>query len=225
FIAALSGGAVVLAVRLIGHLLVFRDDSFPEAVYVPQLSPWLLLVPALWIAGWLGGDRFAASPLSSMAFTLTGAVSLVLTAAMAVEFLATHSPYVAYHLGSPKLALHRGVATLGTVSAALFLDRVVTRSRTTLALALAAASLGLLFFVRTNYVHAHSSMVRAIVSLDRRSGEVQWIRAALHGPQPPIDGRNSPATPTPVTDGRLVCGYFGTAGLMCVTSEGLLAWT
>jgi outer membrane protein assembly factor BamB len=93
------------------------------------------------------------------------------------------------------------------------------------ALGLLAVALGALFFLRVNFVHRHTSMARAILCLDRHSGDVRWIARALEGPQPAIDGRNSPATPTPVTDGRIVCGYFGAAGVMCATTQGRLVWT
>jgi outer membrane protein assembly factor BamB len=93
------------------------------------------------------------------------------------------------------------------------------------ALGLVAVALGAAFFLRVNFAHRYTSMARAIVTLDRHSGEVLWIARALEGPPPAIDGRNSPATPTPVTDGRLVCAYFGTAGLMCATAQGRIAWT
>ena len=39
------------------------------------------------------------------------------------------------------------------------------------------------------------------------------------------DGRNSPATPTPATDGSVVCAYFGNPGLMCADADGRLAWS
>jgi outer membrane protein assembly factor BamB len=68
-------------------------------------------------------------------------------------------------------------------------------------------------------------MVRAIVALDRASGEPQWTLQGLEAPSPIVDGRNSPATPTPVTDGSLVCAYFGTPGLMCAEASGDLAWS
>jgi outer membrane protein assembly factor BamB len=93
------------------------------------------------------------------------------------------------------------------------------------AFGLVAITLGALFFTRINYVLPQSGTYRAIVSLDRQFGDIKWMLRELSGPQVPFDGRNSPATPTPVTDGRYVCGYFGTAGLMCADVDGRLAWT
>jgi outer membrane protein assembly factor BamB len=76
-----------------------------------------------------------------------------------------------------------------------------------------------------NYVSTAMWMFRAIVSLDRHSGRVLWTLRGLKGPQPPTDGRNSPATPTPVTDGAIVCAYFGNPGLMCADADGRLVWS
>jgi outer membrane protein assembly factor BamB len=53
---------------------------------------------------------------------------------------------------------------------------------------------------------------------------VLWTLAGLEGPQPAVDGRNTAATPTPATDGRRVCAYFGTPGLMCADTNGRLVW-
>jgi outer membrane protein assembly factor BamB len=95
-------------------------------------------------------------------------------------------------------------------------------ARLAMLLALAA---GAAYFVRVNYAQTRDEIFRAIVSLDRDSGDVLWIARGLHGPSARIDGRNSPATPTPVTDGRSVCAYFGAPGVMCADIGGRLLWT
>ena len=221
----------VSAVVLLRRLLDFRDDGFPEVQYVARISVWLLLLPVAWTAAWFCRGLLPASLPVRVALVACGALSMVVTAAIAIERLAKASPYLAYHLGTPRVA-PLGGATLGAVGAGVALHAMwAGRKRRMLAhahlpaLGFMAVALGALFFVRVNFVHRYTGMARAIVSLDRRSGDVRWIARALEGPQPAIDGRNSPATPTPVTDARLVCGYFGTAGLMCATMEGRVAWT
>jgi outer membrane protein assembly factor BamB len=237
-IAAGALVGIVSAALLVRHLLVFRDEAFPETTYRPLLSPWwLLLTPASIGFGWLTRRLPARSLSANVALVVSGAFSLVLTAALGIEYLAARSPYLAYQLGTPRLDSRPSGVILSSIGAGLLLsalwwlrrarsDRAVRsghRARTTLGLI--ALTVGIVFFVYVNYVHAYSNVIRAIVSLDRRSGEVQWILQGLEGVHTATDGRNSPATPTPITDGRIVCGYFGTPGLLCAHSNGDPAWS
>jgi outer membrane protein assembly factor BamB len=165
----------------------------------------------------------------------SGAVASVVTAVIALEFLATESPYLAYQLGAPALEQRDGDVALFAAGAALLVAaawsasradaRRMTHHRASALLASTALAAGVVFFVHVNCVYAQGRMVRAIVALDRQSGEEQWRLQGLDGPQPAVDGRNSPATPTPVTDGRVVCAYFGTPGLMCADAAGRLVWS
>jgi outer membrane protein assembly factor BamB len=235
-IAVVAFAAIASTVALVRHLLIFRDESVPETVYRPYLSAWLpLLTGSIAVAcstrrirtTWLGAN---------LALALSAAATVVFAVAVAIEFLASRSPYLAYQLGAPKLEPQPGGVMLGAVGAGLLLntwwglarsraDRVAPSRRTPAALALTALVLGAAFFLSTNYVGAHQSLVRALVSIDRESGRVRWTFRGLEGPQTPIDGRNSPATPTAVTDGRIVCGYFGSAGLLCADTDGRLRWS
>jgi outer membrane protein assembly factor BamB len=234
FVAAcVAIGVVASAAFLVWHLLIFRDDSFPATTYVPTLSPWWLLlgVPALL-------DRLIQR---SLLFTMMGivcaAAAAVVACVIALELLATRSPYLAYQLGTPAFEWHPGDAVFWTAGAALLVYTLWKASRARhepaaelhpwlpTSLAVTTLLLGVLFFVHVNYVQGQSRMVRAIVALDRETGDLQWTLEGLDVAQPPTDGRNSPATPTPVTDGRNVCAYFGTPGLMCSDSEGRLAWS
>ncbi len=85
------------------------------------------------------------------------------------------------------------------------------------------AALGI--FLGGNYLRLHKELVRAVVCLDLDTGKVRWVCEGLPGRQAPLNSINSPATPTPVTDGDRVYAYFGSAGLMCVSQEGQLLWT
>jgi outer membrane protein assembly factor BamB len=65
----------------------------------------------------------------------------------------------------------------------------------------------------------------AVLSLDRDTGKVLWQRTAYEGRV--YDDRHkksSYASPTPVTDGKLVYAYFGTEGLFAYDFTGKLAW-
>jgi outer membrane protein assembly factor BamB len=237
-IATIAVVGIVSSTLLVRHLLVFRDESIPETTYRPLLHAWWLFVPPASMAlGWSTRRVRARSIGISVALVLLGAVSVVLTAAFAIEFLAARSPYLAYQLGSPRFEAPSRGSVIGFAGAGLLLNALwgLRRARskramqsdpgTRSALGLTTMTLGIVFFVSVNYAHGRANLVRAIVSLDRASGEVRWMFRGLEGPQPATDGRNSPATPTPVTDGRVVCGYFGTAGLFCAHSNGDPAWS
>ena len=68
-------------------------------------------------------------------------------------------------------------------------------------------------------------LVRSVVAVDRATGKVKWQATSLAGPAKHMHRDNSPATPTPVTDGERVLAYFGTSGLMCVDERGQLSWS
>lgn len=230
--------ATIATMLLVQHFLVFREDSFAETTYVPRLSPWFLSVAAVSIAlAWARRGRRATWLNVNLAVVVCGGITVVLTGGIAIELLATRSPYLAYQIGEPKFEPVPAIAALWIAGGAFLVNRVWIRCRAgntppgpshrrvRVALASAAFLLAASFFVHVNYVTAESRMVRTIMSLDRSSGGVTWTLAGLEGPQPQLDGRNSPATPTPVTDGQLVCAYFGTPGLMCADSHGRLAWS
>jgi len=47
---------------------------------------------------------------------------------------------------------------------------------------------------------------------------------AGHPPRGVLHPDNSPATPTPVTDGKRIYAYFGSAGVLCVDLQGRTVW-
>ena len=65
-----------------------------------------------------------------------------------------------------------------------------------------------------------------LISLDRWSGEVLWTTTLREGP--PYDDRhrrNTYASGTPVTDGRLhVWAFFESEGMYCLDFEGNIVW-
>jgi outer membrane protein assembly factor BamB len=241
-----AGVAVVLmavGALLLWHLLVFRDGAFPEMAYEHRVSRWWLLIPvAAIVLGWLAQrlrlhQRMRMISLwINVAIAWLGGVSILLVGVIVVELLATRSVYLTYQIGEPRLepTLGRGAlwsAALAFVTITLVIlyrsrgDHIDKRPRLPMVLGATALTLAAVFFARVNYVTTETRMVRAIISLDRQTGDVRWTLRGLEGPQPPIDGRNSPATPTPVTDGTVICAYFGNPGLMCADVKGGLAWS
>ena len=64
-----------------------------------------------------------------------------------------------------------------------------------------------------------------MLSLDRRSGKIEWTRTAFEGP--PREKRHIKATyvnATPVTDGKYVVAFFGSQGLYAYDVKGNLKW-
>jgi outer membrane protein assembly factor BamB len=60
--------------------------------------------------------------------------------------------------------------------------------------------------------------------LDRKSGEILWKRAAPRDRVEKLDKRNTPASPTPVTDGENVYVFFGDFGILSYDGRGTERW-
>ena len=56
--------------------------------------------------------------------------------------------------------------------------------------------------------------------LDRATGKVLWKREAPRARMDKVDKRNSPASPSPVTDGQDVYVFFNDFGLLSYTADG-----
>ena len=64
-----------------------------------------------------------------------------------------------------------------------------------------------------------------VLAIDRRDGRVLWERVARE--EAPHEGRHrtgSWASPSAVTDGDVLCAFFGSRGLYCYDMEGRLLW-
>lgn len=60
--------------------------------------------------------------------------------------------------------------------------------------------------------------------IDRKTGEILWQKGAWYEFIERVHRVNSPATPTPATDGERVYVYFGSSGLLCYDFEGNEVW-
>jgi outer membrane protein assembly factor BamB len=63
-----------------------------------------------------------------------------------------------------------------------------------------------------------------VLSLDRASGKVVWEREVATATIEEVHPTNSPASPTPVTDGNLVYAFFGSYGLVAFDFAGTRIW-
>lgn len=61
-----------------------------------------------------------------------------------------------------------------------------------------------------------------LLCLDRPTGKIRWKQQASVGDR--TEGRNNMASPSPVTDGKLVWALYGTADLACYDFSGKQIW-
>ena len=231
--------ATLAAAGCVAKMTNVAPESVPETDLLrPLLGGWAWICPAAGLAA--GATWWLLRPASLAArvmLVIVGAASAVITSFVVLEQAALRTPYLAYQLGTPEFAPWHGPALLASAFALVLADAllVLRRQRHPTAsssarwempaLRAAAAAMAVVFFVLINVVPAQQVTVRAVVAVDRDSGETAWIAEGLPGPQELIDGRNSAATPTPVTDGTRVCAYFGNHGVMCADTGGRILWS
>ena len=63
-----------------------------------------------------------------------------------------------------------------------------------------------------------------VLSLERQTGRIVWQREVEAGEVEKVHRTNSPASPTPVTDGTNLYVYFGSFGLVCFDFQGNKKW-
>ena len=64
-----------------------------------------------------------------------------------------------------------------------------------------------------------------VICLDRRSGKILWNKEVFQQEPKRKEGKNSYATPTPVTDGKLVYAVFGDGSISALAYDGSIVWT
>ena len=62
------------------------------------------------------------------------------------------------------------------------------------------------------------------ISLDRASGKILWRREAPRSRKESLDNRNSPASPSPASDGKNIYVFFGDYGLVSYGFDGNERW-
>ena len=65
-----------------------------------------------------------------------------------------------------------------------------------------------------------------VLCLDRKTGKTIWEKVAREEvPHEGRHGHNTFASPSPITDGKVVVAYFGSRGLYCYDMDGNLKWS
>lgn len=65
---------------------------------------------------------------------------------------------------------------------------------------------------------------RTVMCLDKRTGGLLWQSGVTWTEKEPTSDENPPCTPSPVTDGRRVIAWFGSAGVYCFDYAGRELW-
>jgi outer membrane protein assembly factor BamB len=65
---------------------------------------------------------------------------------------------------------------------------------------------------------------RSVLCYRRTDGKLLWERTVPEAPAEKLYAKNSYASSSPTTDGRLVYAYFGNAGVVAVDFNGNIAW-
>src|SRR5262249_38161725 len=80
-------------------------------------------------------------------------------------------------------------------------------------------------FGDTDSVNDSSSHQWKVLALDKKTGKILWEQTAHQGvPKTKRHPKSSQASPTPVTDGKVVVAYFGSEGLFAYSVDGKLLW-
>lgn len=74
------------------------------------------------------------------------------------------------------------------------------------------------------FLTAHEGERLYTIAVDRATGKVLWRREAPRPRQEQMQKTNSPASPTPATDGRQVYVFFGDFGLLAYGFDGEERW-
>lgn len=74
------------------------------------------------------------------------------------------------------------------------------------------------------FLTSHDKTKLETLCLDRRDGKILWRQPAPAAKFEPAHRLNTPATPTPATDGRSVFVYFGSFGLIAYDLNGHEQW-
>ena len=84
---------------------------------------------------------------------------------------------------------------------------------------------GTTIFQNQHYTSARKKQRFEVVAIDRRTGVVRWRRAVHEElPHEGIHPTNTWASASPVTDGKHVLAFFGSAGLTMLTMTGEIVW-
>lgn len=233
--------AAVLAILIPPSLAAYAVVRNGWEVLVSDFSPtgvplWLWYATAGFFALGVAAAvwrKFLRSSASGAAVVLFGTAALALGCFALLWTGIARAPYLAHGLGPFRPIPAFGWAA-GAVCLAAWLAAFVASlgSKHNHAqpkgfaswLPYAAAATGLLFLVDARLLPKTPHLERTIVCIDREKGGIRWFSEGLPGEQGDMHGDNSPASPTPATDGDRVYAYFGTPGIICTDLRGRTLW-
>ena len=77
----------------------------------------------------------------------------------------------------------------------------------------------------TDPVNDNSPHQWKVLAIDKKTGKILWEQTAHEGvPKTKRHPKSSQASPSPVTDGKVVVAYFGSEGLYAYSTSGELLW-
>jgi outer membrane protein assembly factor BamB len=236
-VGLLAVAALAVLVKLVAAQRQVTETTVSVAApYLPVLRWWAVLIPAGLLILFLLARRKTGDAWWTNLGIVTSTVLLGVVGLLALaEQLISYVPYLSYLLGTPRLTPMlgwRAVALFGAGCALALLAGLRSAAGRRAAIPTAppgilrpaAYALTLLYFVYANYIPKEPRLERAIVSVDRQTGSIRWISGGPVGPSGILNTENSPASPTPVTDGERVYAYFGTPGLLAVDLRGKRLW-
>jgi outer membrane protein assembly factor BamB len=240
----LSGTALLLALftaAILIHLAAGPQRSIERTIsvgapYAPRLPVWTPLLPLMALSLFLLARRKRGGSVWVNSGVVVSVVLTALTGLLtAADRLIARVPYLAYLLGEPDftplpgkggVVLFAVVCVLAPIIGLHLTARGRRPSPRTLPVVarIAASILTPLYFVYANALPRGPRLERGIVCVDRQSGAIRWLCGGVAAPGGVMHSDNSPATPTPVTDGQRVYAYFGAPGLLCADSQGRRLW-
>jgi outer membrane protein assembly factor BamB len=217
---------------------------FPARSFLSYCFCLSLIVPGFYLWSWtLSGYVGITEPDTRATFrefagNLTAVVSIVTLSSVGIVTLlwlvVNNSPAMYYYLANPSWTPRLGWLKSGAsvsffvvgVALVFFAARRkrVLLSRSPTILRTAVFLLAAILFVNDAWLRSRTTFARAVVCLDRASGEVRFVSECFWGPVENLHRHNSPATPTPVIWRGHVYAHFGSCGIACLSSDGQTRW-
>jgi len=234
-----AGLMLLMLAQFLFRQFTYRPESLTggASYYEPAIRWWIIAVLAGMFALFVIIRLKAGNSFLANLGVIIGALPFCLISILALsEHIIARSAYLSYMLGTPKLEPILGWWFVGIFMIACFamsgfwviaeMRRHGTQEcKLPPGFRIVAVFMAVLYFTSANYLTKSSEFVRAVVCIDRTSGTIKWICEGLPGPKGQLYPENSAATPTPVTDGKRIYAYFGTAGLLCTNLSGETIWT
>ncbi len=214
-------------------LITVHSAAMADLPFVPSGTTWFLTV-AIGVLGLIAFNlMLPGRPWIRLAGILfTGVLMFyVIAAAPANEEFGILATAIRAGL-QPLVKMLLALAALGMLAAwiAPLTSREVKEGDSTRSWSITFAAVAVLFssiiyFALANFLLPSSVYARELVSVDRATGDVQWIaRCDSSETTSKLHAANTMATPTPVTDGEHVYTHFGDVGLFCVDMNGDVQW-